>query len=216
MSLSKKLSPLLIVLLLSTSVVIQGCSYIPWIGQDEEDIAFEDDFADEGDFAEEEGGKGGGGSEDDFFADEDGDGEFLNVDEEFPNPAQETAKNELKGDVESLQSQQGALAGKVRQMEEMLKTLEPKISATEHRLQGSLAAAQGKTEFLEPEVEQLKKQVGSINAEIGRIREFQSKLAADAETRKKEVKKKRTMRRRARPTPPEYSRALAAYRAKKV
>ncbi len=212
---SNKLSHLFLVLLLSASVVMQGCSYIPWIGEDEEDIAFEDDFGDEdGDFGiEGDGGGGGGSDEGDFFAEEDG--EFLNVDEEFSNPAQSTAKNELKGDVENLQSQQGALAGKVRQMEEMLKTLEPKISATEQRLQGSLAAARGKTEFLEPEVEQLKKQVAALNAEIARLKDIEAKAAAAAVAKKEEVKKKRTVRRRrATPIPPEYSRALAAYRAK--
>ncbi|PIQ99259.1 MAG: hypothetical protein COV66_13665 [Nitrospinae bacterium CG11_big_fil_rev_8_21_14_0_20_45_15] len=211
MLLSNKLPHLFLVLLLSSSVFMQGCSYIPWLkGSQEEDIAFEDDFGTEdGEFADKEGGKGG---EDDFFGETEG--EFLNVDEQFPNPAQETAKSELKGDVENLQSQQGALAGKVRQMEEMLKTLEPKISATEQRLQGSLAAAKGKTEFLEPEVEQLKKQVAALNAEIARLKEIEAKEAAAMVAKKEEVKKKRTMRRKASPVPPEYSRALAAYRAK--
>ncbi|QPJ65986.1 MAG: tetratricopeptide repeat protein [Candidatus Nitrohelix vancouverensis] len=210
MSLSRKISHLFLIAFLVTPVFLQGCSYIPWIGDDqEEDIVFEDDFGTEGDLF----GDSAPASDDDsaFFAEDSGD--FLDVDGEFANPDQATAKGELKGDVENLQFQQESLVAKVRQLEEILRTLEPKISATEQRLEGSLAAAQGKTEFLEPEVEQLKSKVETLNAELTRVREMQTR-AQEMEMQKSA--KRRSMHRasRAQATPPEYQRALAAYRAK--
>ena len=210
MSLFKKLSYLWIFFILSSSLVLNGCSYIPWIGDDDpDDLAFEEDFP----FEEDQSGEiEGMGQEDDFFAEGGarGTGErdmgFEDLDQEgFASIDQRTDRNELKGDVESLQSQQEALISKVRELEEMLSTLEPKISATQERLEGNLSSVSGRSDFLEPEVEELKLQVARLNEEIARLK-----------TRKAGMQRapKRTMR-RARPpsTPPEYNQALAAYRA---
>ena len=52
----------------------------------------------------------------------------------FASIDQRTDKSELKGDVESLQSQQEALISKVRELEEILSVLEPKINAANEKL----------------------------------------------------------------------------------
>ena len=131
MSQKNYLFRLFAVLVLVTPLFLGGCSYIPWIGdEDEEDLAFEDDFP----FEDEQTAKRAGGSrsEDDFFAEdgamiEGGGGDFSSIEQEADSSA-------LKGDVESLQSQQEALISKVRELEEILITLEPKVSATQERL----------------------------------------------------------------------------------
>ena len=51
---------LFLIFLLATPLILNGCSYIPWVGDDEEDLAFEEDFP----FEEDRGRKG---SDDDFF-----------------------------------------------------------------------------------------------------------------------------------------------------
>ncbi len=155
------------VFLLVTPLVLGGCSYLPWVGDDdEEDLAFEEDFP----FEDEQTAKSakGSGAEDDFFADEGaliegGGGDFSSL-------QQGADSSVLKGDVESLQSQQEALISKVRELEEILVTLEPKVSATQERLEGSLAAASGQSQFLEPEVEELKLKVSQLNEEIARMK----------------------------------------------
>ena len=35
---------LILVIMVAGSVVLSGCSYIPWIGDNEDDLAFEEDF----------------------------------------------------------------------------------------------------------------------------------------------------------------------------
>ena len=80
---------------------------------------------------------------------------------DFSSLEQGADSSALKGDVESLQSQQEALISKVRELEEILITLEPKVSATQEQLQGSLAAVSGQSQFLEPEVEELKLKVST-------------------------------------------------------
>ena len=82
------------------------------------------------------------------FDNEDSDG-FASID-------QETDRGEMRGDVESLQNQQEALISKVRELEEMLNTLEPKIDAATERIEGGVSSATDSTDFLEPEVEDLK------------------------------------------------------------
>ncbi|PIQ95766.1 MAG: hypothetical protein COV67_13175 [Nitrospinae bacterium CG11_big_fil_rev_8_21_14_0_20_56_8] len=200
MPLKTIISRLVLLTFLLSSLVLQGCSYIPWIGQDEEpDVVFEDLGT------EEKPEEGAATSEDAFFAE--GEGGFMDVDKEFASIEQPTDKGELKGDVENLQSQQEALTGKVRQLEEMVKTLEPKISATQQRLEGSLAAAQGKTEFLEPEVTELKKQIVQLQGELAQLKQAKSQAMAKAESKK--VRMARVSQ-----TPPDYNRALAAYKNK--
>ena len=182
------------------SIFLGGCSYIPWVENDEDDLAFEEDFPfedeqdlkeREDDFFEEGGGKS---SDDDFVFDETDDG-FASVD-------QRTDKKELEGDVGTLQTQQEALIGKVRELEEVLASLGPKINATQEQLEGSLSAVSGKSEYLEPEVEELKLQVARLYDEINRLKAIKASNA-----------RARGISRRKVSTPPQYNRALSSYRA---
>jgi TolA-binding protein len=108
----------------------------------------------------------------------------------------------LQGDVESLQTQQGALISKVRELEEILSVLEPKINAASERLGSSVASVANSSAFLEPEVEDLKAQMIRLNEEIARIK---------MEKPQASVRKKMTRRARTK-NPPEYDQALTAYR----
>ena len=184
MSLRKPFLHLFLVFLLATPLILNGCSYIPWIGDDEEDLAFEEDFP-----FEEERGRG---QEDDFFGG--ASGGFEDID-------QQNDGNALQGDVVALQTQQEVLVAKVRELEEGLGTLEPKVDATQERLEGSLSAISGTSEFLEPEVEELKLQIARLKDDIVHI-----------QSRKTE---NRVHRARVPSTPPEYNLALSAYRSGK-
>ncbi len=189
---------LFFVLLVAFPLVLNGCSYIPWIGNDDEDdLAFEDDFPFE---EEEEELARRGSSEDDFFAEETG---FGDSDDGFASLDQRTDRNELKGDVENLQTQQEALISKVRELEEVIRTLEPRLEATQERLEGSLGIASSQSEFLEPEVEELKMQVARLNEEIAGIKSGQVRKPASRRARPRSASK----------TPEEYNRALAAYKS---
>ena len=179
MSLREPCLRLFLICLLATPLILNGCSYIPWIGDDEEDLAFEEDFP----FEEKRGGK-----EDDFF----GEGGFEDVD-------QQADSNVLQGDVVALQTQQEVLVARVRELEEDLGTLGPKVNATQERLEGSLSAISGTSEFLEPEVEELKLQIARLKDDIAHL-----------QARKMGNKVHRA---RAPSTPPEYNRALSAYRS---
>ena len=209
-----------LVLVLFFSFPFAGCSYLPWVGEDnEDDLAFEEDFPFEDERTEDRGGRGRGGDderaapgEDDFFAEDKG---FSDIDEKekgfiegdpegFASVDQRTDKNELKGDVESLQSQQEALISKVRELEEVLSTLEPKINAASERLESSTASVKDSSDFLEPEVEDLKAQMARLNEEIARIKMQKAQAPAP----------KKRMRRAPAKTPPEYDKALNAYRSR--
>lgn len=214
------LTRLTLVFVLFFSFAFAGCSYLPWVGEeDEDDLAFEEDFPFEDEQAADRGGRGRdrgrgdedfGSGEDDFFAEDDGfsdidqggDGFAEDEPEGFASVDQRTDRNELKGDVESLQSQQEALISKVRELEEILSTLEPKINAASERLEGGLSSITDSSDFLEPEVEDLKAQMARLNEEIERIKK--QKVQAPAP--------KKRMRRATAKTPPEYNKALSAYR----
>jgi TolA-binding protein len=207
----------ILVLVLFFSVTLSGCSYLPWVSENEDDLAFEDDFP----FEDEEiadidvknsggSGKGMDATEDDFFSedsefsDEEG---FIDGDPEgFASIDQRTDKSELKGDVESLQSQQEALISKVRELEEVLSTLEPKINAASERLEGNFDSVTDSSDFLEPEVEDLKGQVARLNEEITRIKMRRAQSTPSSKKRKRRAKAK---------NPPEYDKALSVYRNKK-
>ncbi len=174
---------LFLIFLLTAPLTLNGCSYIPWIGDDEEDLAFEEDFPFEEKPSE---------MEDDFFGENSGG--FEGIDQQNDN-------NVLQGDVVALQTQQEVLVAKVRELEEDLGTLGPKVNATEERLDGSLSALSGASEFLEPEVEELKLQIARLKEDITQLK-----------SRKTDNKVHRA---RAPSTPPEYNRALSAYRSGK-
>ena len=215
---------LLLVSFLSFPLFLNGCSYLPWTGDDEDDLAFEEDFPfEDEEFVDERSGKDKKSNkadsersiEDDFFAE---DKSFSNSDETkeedvfgaedpdgFASIDQKTDKAELQGDVESLQSQQEALISKVRELEEVLSTLEPKIDAATERLEGSVSSATDSSDFLEPEVEDLKSQVARLNEEISRIKMQKPRGVKKSGSKKHRVKVR---------TPPEYDKALSAYRSK--
>jgi TolA-binding protein len=192
---------LLLISITVGSIFLGGCSYIPWVGNDEDDLAFEEDFPfedeqdlkeGEDDFFEEAGGRS---SDDDFVFDE--------TDDDFASIDQRTDKKELEGDVGTLQTQQEALIGKVRELEEVLASLGPKINATQEQLEGSLSAVSGKSEFLEPEVEELKLQVSRLSDEINRL-----KVIKASNTRARGISRRKSVS-----TPLRYNKALSSYRA---
>ena len=196
----KKYLRFLLVSIIVGSMVLSGCSYIPWVGNDDDDLAFEEDFP-----FEEEERSASNNSEDKFFDDDvqssDDDFEFSENDG-FASIDQRTDKNELQGDVGTLQTQQEDLISKVRELEETLASLGPKINATQEQLEGSLSAVSGSSEFLEPEVEELKLQVARLNDEINRLKAIKS-----SNKRARGISKRRVS------TPPQYNQALSSYRA---
>ena len=219
------LARLLLVIFFSFPVFIGGCSYLPWIGDEEDDLAFEEDFPfedEDNEMVDESPRRGKRGKkarreiEDDFFAEDDsfsdsGSGQMEEegfADENsdgFASVDQQTDRGEIKGDVESLQNQQEALISKVRELEEMLSTLEPKIEAATERIEGGVSSATDSTDFLQPEVEDLKAQVSRLNEEISRIKMQKSRVQKRHRSRTRRSKVK---------TPPEYDSALAAYRSR--
>jgi TolA-binding protein len=212
---------LILVLVLFFSLFLNGCSYLPWVGEEDDDLAFEKDFPFEDEKTTDRDGKAGGYDgdnggtiEDDFFADDEkfsdtdkgSAGGVADAPDGFASIDQPTDKSELKGDVESLQSQQEALISKVRELEEILSTLEPKINAANERLEGGVSSVVDTSDFLTPEVEELKAKMAQLNEEITQIKMQKAQAAP--------VQKKRMRRTKAK-NPPEYDKALAAYRNKK-
>lgn len=187
------------IFLVVTPLFLGGCSYLPWVGEDEEDLAFEEDFP----FEDEQTASTakGSGDEDDFFSD---DGGLIESGGDFSSLEQGADSSALKGDVESLQSQQEALISKVRELEEILITLEPKVSAAQEQLQGSLAAASGQSQFLEPEVEELKLKVSQLNEEISRMKMAKAGSASAMSRKSGPI-------RHSKGTPDQYNTALSAY-----
>jgi TolA-binding protein len=219
------LSRLSLVLLLSFPLILGSCSYLPWAEEDEDDLAFEEDFPledeefmDEGRGRERRANRAGdreGSIEDDFFAEDDSfeDSDRMMEDERmtdddpdgFASVDQKTDRSELMGDVESLQSQQEALISKVRELEEVLSTIEPKIDAATERIEGEISSTTDSSDFLEPEVEDLKAQMARLNEEISRIKMQKSSSV--------KMRRKRMHRPKIK-TPPEYDKALTAYRSR--
>jgi TolA-binding protein len=215
------LARLALVLLLSFPLFLSGCSYLPWAGEEEDDLAFEEDFPlEDEEFADERRGRGRKASressiEDDFFAEDDSfddsggmedDDRFADEDPDgFASVDQKTDRGELKGDVESLQNQQEALISKVRELEEVLSTLEPKIDAATERIEGGISSTTDSADFLDPEVEDLKAQMARLNEEISRIK---MQKASSPKMRRTKMHRSKAK------TPPEYNKALSAYRSR--
>ena len=65
MHLFNRMMRVFLTLIIAGSMFLGGCSYIPWVENDNDDIAFEEDFPFE------DNNQASGGGEDDFF-DEDG------------------------------------------------------------------------------------------------------------------------------------------------
>lgn len=188
---------LFLALMIASSLLLGGCSYMPWAGDSEEDdLAFEDDFPFE-DEPKSDTPAMEASHEDAFFAED-----------PVAEPAAEAvveAAPTLHGDVESLQLKQEALVSKVREMEEMLTTMEPKVEAAHERIEGEREGVE-KVEMLEPEVELLKAEVTELKSEIARLKEQKAAAMAAAP-----VPAMKPSKASARGIPPEYNRALAAY-----
>ena len=186
---------------------------MPWADDDEEDLAFEEDFPFEDEEFVDEGRRRGRkasrekSNDDDFFGEDES---FSNSggmegDDGFADDDSQTDRVELKGDVENLQTQQETLIGKVRELEEVLNTLEPKIDAATEQIETGTFSATDSVNFLEPEVEDLKAQIAQLNEEISLIKTQKSHAPKINQSK---------MRRAKMTTPPEYDKALSAYRNK--
>jgi len=204
---------LTLIIFLSFPLFLSGCSYMPWADDDEEDLAFEEDFPFEDEEFVDEGRRRGRkasrekSNDDDFFGEDES---FSNSggmegDDGFADDDSQTDRVELKGDVENLQTQQETLIGKVRELEEVLNTLEPKIDAATEQIETGTFSATDSVNFLEPEVEDLKAQIAQLNEEISLIKTQKSHAPKINQSK---------MRRAKMTTPPEYDKALSAYRNK--
>ncbi|MFQ5673865.1 MAG: tetratricopeptide repeat protein [Nitrospinales bacterium] len=172
---------LVIVFLVALGLSLGGCSYIPWIGGDADE---EDELGFESDAPFGEDASGSANSEDDFFADTGdqggGEGGFDDqggADDGFSSVDQDTDQNEIKANLENLQSQQEALISKVLELQEMINTMEPQIAATQEKLEGNLGSISEKADFLEPEVNELKDQMARLQQELAELKQKRSSLS---------------------------------------
>ena len=194
---------------------------MPWADDDEDDLAFEEDFPFEDEEFVDEGRRRGrkasreNSSTDDFFGKDEsfsdsggmtGDDGFADDDPDgFASVNQQADRVELKGDVENLQTQQETLISKVRELEEVLNTLEPKIDAATEQIEVGASSSTDSANFLEPEVEDLKAQMAQLNEEISLIKTQKSHSPEMSQSKMRRVKMT---------TSPEYDKALSAYRNK--
>jgi len=252
------------------SLVLTGCSSLPWSSDEEdEDLFFEEDFGSEFESelketppADKEQQK-----EDDFFKDDNKvaqskpaeetkpqavpiapDEEDFFFDEEpkaqpaprpAPRPApetnmqpaehieqgsgaigggggfvsvdQKTDKQEFKGDVAALQSQQEELLFRVQELQKIVNNLEPRLTATQEQVNASLSAGMGSSNVNE-EILSLRSEIGRLRNEIATLKNApvshkQTKLTRKARPMKRHLKHSGT--------PKEYDDALVAYKAGK-
>ena len=204
---------LTLIIFLSFPLFLSGCSYMPWADDDEDDLAFEEDFPFEDEEFVDEGRRRGRkasrekSNDDDFFGEDESfsDSGGMEGDDGFADDAPQTDRVELKGDVENLQTQQETIISKVRELEEVLNTLEPKIDAATEQIEAGASSATDSANFLEPEVEDLKAQIAQLNEEISLIKTQKSHAPKINQSKMRSAKMT---------TPPEYDKALSAYRNK--
>ena len=222
MSFLKKYTAFTSIFVLAFSLSLGGCSILPWGDKDDEDdLAFEEGFGDDldKDFAEADSRST---TEDDFFADDkdltEPKGQQSDIfEEEMKDPAgfvsvdQKTDQDEIKADVETLQSQQEVLISRVRELQEIIQTLEPRLTATQDSLQNSLAASSGQSLDLVPEIASLREEVNRLNDEINRLKMSN----APSRVARTTPRKSRRPAKSSAKTPAEYNQALAAYRSGK-
>ncbi|MFQ5483455.1 MAG: tol-pal system YbgF family protein, partial [Nitrospinaceae bacterium] len=99
----------------------------------------------------------------------------------------------------------------VRELQEIIQTLEPRLAATQSRLESTLDSAASKTQDLQPEIERLRMELVGVNEEIARLQreETHMKQAAVAP----QPKRRHSGRRAHAKLPKAYTGALAAYKA---
>lgn len=148
-------SRLILLFLVIFSLSLNSCSFVPWMGDDEEESGFEDDFS-----FEEEAAGGEATSEADFFGDE---GDF---DQGFDSVDQSTDQNEMRTDLENLQGQTEDLKAQMRELQEIIRGQEARISATQERLEGNLRGVQQSPEILESEINEMRSQMALMQEEL--------------------------------------------------
>lgn len=142
---------LLIFLLSVVPLFIAGCSSVPFMGNDEDELAFEEDFPID-DWANEEKS---------FFTDKS---------ENFFNEDQYADKQELQEEVGDLQTRQENLITEVSELEQSLLMMDLEVEIAQERLDNSLSIESQPFEFLKPEVEELKTQIALLKDEINFIK----------------------------------------------
>lgn len=226
------ISRLTLVGLCALSLTFSGCSYIPWMGDDEseEDLAFEQEFGDEnasqfdedqqaskdedGFFADDESG---GGSDDSGFDDsgfDDPPSEGGSDGGGFASVNQGAGSNELRTDVETLQAQQEALITRVRELQEIIQTMEPRLAAAQTQLESGIGGAAGQGQAMQPDIDQLKTEVSQLNQEIARLKtkEGSMSMASASRSTTRSSSRSRASGGGSR-LPAAYTQALNAYRS---
>ena len=134
-----------------------------------------------------------------------GGGGFVSVD-------QKTDKEEFKGDVASLHSQQEALLLRVQELQKIVSNLEPRLAATQERVNASLSTTGPGSRSVNAEIQFLKSEVSRLKKEIATI-----KRAPTPSKQAKLIRKTRPMKRypKISRAPKKYNEALAAYKAGK-
>ncbi len=234
----KYISRLTSVGLFAMALTFSGCSYIPWLGDDdsEEDLAFEQEFgAEEGsEFDEEQ--QASNNEEDGFFADDAGGGsddsgfddsgfddsgfEDSSADSGsggssggFSSVDQATGGGELRTDIETLQAQQEALITRVRELQEIIQTMEPRLAAAQTQLENTMGGTTAAAQSIQPDVERLKSEVSQLNQEISRLKAQEGTMKMASASRSTSRSNARTRSRGSSQLPAAYTQALNAYRS---
>lgn len=128
----------------------------------------------------------------------------------FDSIDQKTGVEEMKVDIQILQSQQEALIQRVKELQTVIQDMEPRLTATQERLETNLSMAAEQTQSLAPEIESLKMNINQLSEEIAALKGSGGVQQAKLTPRKGGKKGKKTT---AYKTPPEYNQALNAYRS---
>lgn len=127
----------------------------------------------------------------------------------FDSIDQKSDVEEMKVDIQILQSQQEALIQRVKELQAVIQDMEPRLMATQERLENNLSMAAGQTESLIPEIESLKQNINKLSEEITALKDSGGIQQAKLAPRKN---RKATAKATAYKTPEEYNKALDAYR----
>lgn len=204
------------------TLTLSGCSYIPWFGDDtsDEDLAFEQEFETQDEGASKTASQS---EEDSFFSDDQGGGQqeenFDGFDDVGQMPAggdgfasvnQGAASSELRTDVETLQAQQEALITRVRELQEIIQTMEPRLAAAQTQLENSASGIGGQAEVMKPEIDGMKSEIARLNSEISRLKAQEGQVRTASVSRSQPRSRASTGGGK---LPAAYTRALNAYRA---
>ncbi|MGP0564663.1 MULTISPECIES: tetratricopeptide repeat protein [unclassified Nitrospina] len=128
----------------------------------------------------------------------------------FDSIDQKTDIEEMKVDIQILQSQQEALIQRVKELQTVIQDMEPRLTATQERLETNLNMTAQQTMGLAPAIETLKQQIDALGTEIQSMKDAGPMTQAKLTPRKgPAIMKKAT----AYKIPQEYTQALNAYRS---